>query len=84
MVAGVYLAEALLAAEEGRWPEAETAFRRPGETNERYSLVYDQARSLYHWAVRYLDQAALGLPIGSGRADEVRDRERVIELLDLA
>ncbi len=71
LAAGVSLAEALLAAAEGRWAEAETAFQRAGETNEQYGLVYDQARSLYHWAVMYLD-----------RASPAQDRQRGLEFLD--
>ncbi len=84
LAAGVYLAEALLAAAEGRWPVAETAFQRAVETNERYGLVYDQARSLYQSAVIYLDRATDGPSRGSGRADAVQDRDRGIGLLDQA
>ena len=71
LAAGVSLAEALLAAAEGRWAEAEAGFQMAVETNEQYGLVYDQARAMFHWAVMYLD-----------RADSAQDRQRSLELLD--
>ena len=71
LTARVALAEALLAAAESRWREAEAAFQRAVETNQQYGLLYDQARAMFQWAVMYLD-----------RADSAQDHERCLGLLD--
>ena len=82
LAAGVALAEALLAAAEQRWPEAETAFQQAVEINCQYGLVYDQARALYQWAVMRLDRAARSPSTASGRAESREDRQRGLDLLD--
>ncbi|PKB64480.1 MAG: hypothetical protein BZY80_02695 [SAR202 cluster bacterium Io17-Chloro-G2] len=59
-------------AAEERWPEAEAAFQRAADINRQHGLVYDQARTMYDWAVMRLHGAAPG------------DRESSLELLDQA
>ena len=70
LAAGVALAEGLLAAAEERQEDAESSFQRAVETNQRYGLVYDQARVLYQWAGMTLARPAAG------------ERQRGLELLD--
>ena len=70
LVAGVSALEALLAATEERWPEAEAAFQQASETCQQYGLVYDQARVLFQWGVMHLERGNPG------------DQERGSELLD--
>ncbi len=62
-------AEALLAAADELWDDAETAFHQAVEINQQYGLVYDRARVLYQWAVMNLERPAAG------------DRQRGLELL---
>jgi len=40
-----------VAAAEGRYDEAETAFQRSADTSEQHGMLYDQAQLLYEWAV---------------------------------
>ena len=70
LAAGAALADGLLAAAERRWDDAEPAFQRSVETNQRYGLVCDQARALYQWSVMALDRPSEG------------DRRRSLDLLD--
>ena len=87
LAAGVYLAEAMLAAAEERWEESEPAFQRAVETNQSHGLVYDQARALYHWAVTYLERTNAHSEPGSSTGSErtgARDRDRGAQLLDQA
>ncbi len=82
LTAGVALAEALLAAAEGREGDAEAAFQRSSDINQQHDLVYDRARTLCQWAVMHLDRASRGLSAASGRADTRESRQRGLELLD--
>ena len=70
LAAGVDLSEGHLAAAEERWEDAEPSFQRAVEINQRYGLVYDQARALYQWAGMTLARPAAG------------ERQRGLELLD--
>jgi len=70
LAAGVYVAEALLAATEERWEEAETTFQRAADINQQHGLVYDRARVLYQWAVMVLESPGAG------------DRKYGLDLLD--
>jgi tetratricopeptide (TPR) repeat protein len=72
LAAGVAHAEGLLAAAKRRWDDAEAAFQRAVEINEKNGLVYDKGRAFFEWAVARLDRNGPG------------DRGRGMELLDTA
>ncbi|MBI4338432.1 MAG: DUF2791 family P-loop domain-containing protein [Chloroflexi bacterium] len=55
--AAVYHAEGVLAAAQGRYDQAESAFRRAADTSLAHGMVYDQGQALYDWAVMCLDRA---------------------------
>jgi len=82
LAAGVALSEALLASAEEGLQEAETAFQRAAEINDKYGLVYERGRALYQWGVMRLDRAARGASTASGRAEAGEDRQRGLDLLD--
>jgi predicted ATPase/DNA-binding CsgD family transcriptional regulator len=53
--AEVDLAEGLVRAAAGRWPEAEEAFARAIATDQRFSLPWDEAKVYYEWSCSLLD-----------------------------
>ena len=53
---GVALAEGLIRSTEGRWSEAEAAFRRAIDVNQQHELRWDEARVYDEWASALLKQ----------------------------
>lgn len=72
LLAKVHLAEGILATAKKNWPEAEDAFRKAAEINQKYHLPYYEAKTLFEWGQMYLSR------------NEPGDRERGMGLLDEA
>lgn len=70
LLAKVHLAEGILATAKKKWQEAEDAFRKAAEINQKYHLPYYEAKSIFEWGQMYLSRNAPG------------DRERGMGLLD--
>ena len=68
----LYLAEGMARAAEGRWAEADAAFREAVEVDQRYELCWDEAKVYYEWACTLLSKGDEGA------------RECALELLNQA
>lgn len=68
LLAGAHLAEALVAAMEARWPDAELRFQAAVKVCKHYGLIYDEAAALYQQSVVYMtrgtvDRVRMAIPL---------------------
>ncbi|MCX6024072.1 MAG: hypothetical protein NTZ05_20540 [Chloroflexi bacterium] len=60
LVGDVALAEGLVRAAQDRWPEANAAFRRAIEVDQRYELRWDEAKVYYEWGCALIGRGEAG------------------------